>query len=269
MFSQDRVETLLARLDEHTHAGDLWSGARHPLRLDFFSAMEPAAHEVLKSGHGPGGDPVWMGALLDAGWPEWLVMLMLSLTYAKAGAGERALQQVRTSVEDFAGGPEDAAAYQFVRSCVAALATARSPDQLRALYVHERLADGEYSVLRCLRRMISSRSEDHASLEPLIERVVALAAQVKSQEDLPKPAFFEARRYLRDALQSEPLRDRPDHGELRSLLGFVSAALRIDDDTPLHSLAWPKNTESAPWAPTSEELYRSCRESLLRALGAG
>lgn len=268
MFSQDHVETLLAPLDEHTRAGDLWSGGGHSLRLDFFSAMEPAALEVLKSGHGPGGDPVWMGALLDAGWPEWLVMLMLSLAYAKTGAGEQALQRARTSIDDFAGGPEDAAAYQFVRSCVVALTTERSSDQLRALYVHDRLADGEYSVLRCLRRMISSRAEDRASLEPLIERVVALAAQVKSLEALPKPAFFEARRYLRDTLQSEPLCDRPDRAELQSLVDFVSAALRIDDYTPIHSLEWPQNTENAPWAPTSEERYRSCRESLLWALGA-
>ena len=67
---------------------------------------------------------------------------------------------------------------------------------------------------------------------------------------------------------SEPLCDLPDRAELQSLVDFVSATLRIDDYTPIYSLEWPQNTENAPWAPTSEELYRSCRESLLRALGA-
>ena len=152
MFTTQRTQELIQRLEDCTARGELWmsSPATGP-RLDFFSAMEPQARVLLDQGFGPGGDPVWMGTMIDQGWPEWLVMLMLSLTYASVGdtSGARYALPPRVRAE-FTGSDEDAAAFVFVRACVDMLDSPLSSATLRRRYAVDRFCEGAFNALKCV-----------------------------------------------------------------------------------------------------------------------
>ena len=78
MFDRKEIQTKLEKLEASLTNDTLWLGAAPPEeRIDFLSVLEEGALELHKAGHRAGGDPVWISAMIDAGWPEWLVMLLL------------------------------------------------------------------------------------------------------------------------------------------------------------------------------------------------
>lgn len=262
MFTQHQVDTLLERLDTAAHRDELWiRGHLKPPRVDVFSAMEPDAQRLLEEGHGPGGDPVWLCALLDQGWPEWLIMLMLSLAYTDIDADENGLQRLPAALSNVSGGPEDAEAFLFTRACVSALATQTPPNTLRARYVLERLGSDHFGVLGCL----EAAQRTHLELEPLITWCKDLTAQL-TRGPLSREARFASRAQLRALRSSQIYAEVPCRDSLNLLLDFAGSALQIDDYTPLDSLRWPVQSPQSPWAPTTPELFRACRAALLIAL---
>ncbi len=257
MFSTSRIASLLRRLEESTLQGELWvqNPATGP-RLDFFSAMEPEARALFDQGFGPGGDPVWMGTMLDQGWPEWLVMLLLSLTYASVGAGADALDALPEGVRaGFMGSEEDAEAFAFVHACVGALDTPAPSTLLRRRYSVARLGEGDFSALDCIRGGVRT---GHATSEGL-ELFEAMAQELGSTDGMLR----EETRAWRSRLSDLDTGAVP--AELRD---YASAVLSIDDYTPLYALTWPMKGDEMPWAPSSHELYRACRASLRGVLQA-
>ena len=126
------------RIDVALHAGTLARGARANGTdgLDVMSAMVPEAWEA---GRGP-GDGTWMAAFSDRGWPEWLVMLGVSLHMQHSGAEPAELDRLRSEVAVSGEvDAEDAAAFRFARELAAAVSEPLRPRRAQATFLAERL----------------------------------------------------------------------------------------------------------------------------------
>lgn len=271
MFSEKEIQAKLEKLEASLANDTLWLGAAPPeKRIDFLSVLEEGALELHQAGHRAGGDPVWISSMIDAGWPEWLVMLLLSLGYAPSNADESVIGGLKAKGIAFSGSAEQAATYVFVRASLTCLKQVSTPKTARARYVARRLKGGEFSAISCLQSACTQSADAESFLAPIVAKMDEAATKLEQNIELEKSSFYEYWRFFGKALDAAEL-NSDEHGiegakEISGLIDSFRSCLHIDDHTPLNSLYWPKKSAEASWAPEFPDLVAACRESLLWAL---
>ena len=252
------VPDALTTLDTAIAGGTLARGRRANGTdgLDMMSVFVP---EAWVHGAGP-GDGTWMSAFLDRGWPEWLVMLGVSLFMNDAGATRDRVASLAAAV----GRPvdvssEDADAFLFARSFARAISAPFGPTRALHTFLRLRLGPGRHSVLASL----TALDGEWEGQVTVVRDALAMVERRLAGEELERKEVRTVAKACRAASDRAALSGSAEGAYVADLCGFAGAAVHPYGDVVL--LALGRGSEVGPG---SRALTASCRDSLLAALRA-
>ena len=156
--------------------------------VDVMTALVP---EAANAGAGP-GDGSWMAIFWDRGWPEWLVMLSLSL-YLPEAAPDQAPSLPVAPPHPMA--PADAAASAFAWELAESIAQPLEPLRAYCGYLALRLGSAPGAALATLRDL----DESWSIQESAVAEVVVLLEQCAAGEEVSRESKRRVERGAREA----------------------------------------------------------------------